>query len=303
MRKLIQLAAALAWAATASAQISLLTFDELGPFEGGSTTGTYELPGIDTQLISLGATPRFNYTGTIFNVRSGGIDLGIESTGAINGAPEPEENPDAINKSESWTFSFDTDIVLRGVDFGRTINAEEVATIQCDAWKGQSITPTHASITFKSSSGTFEIANGSPADNANFERLFGNQAILIPAGTTVTIGNYADELVAGGFRIRSIETEIPSDAPTYDGLAYIASGWIYYFDATTWVWVVGDPWMYNMTSGEYKVASQAGVDGYAHFSFPWVYSYTLGTYLWIAGDMWIWDATSGEYSVLTQPEA
>jgi hypothetical protein len=302
MRNIIHLTvAALLAATTASAQISLLTFDETGPFEGGSTTGTYALPGIEANLISLGATPRTNYSGTVFNVRSGGIDLGIESTGASNGAPEPEESPDAFNRNESWTFSFDVDIILRAVDFGRTVGAEEVARIQCDAWIDQSITPTHAAISFSSSTGRFEVANGSPADNATFERLFGNQAILIPAGTTVTIGNYESDLTAGGWRIRSIEVEIPSDGPVYDGLAYIASGWIYYFDATTWTWIVTEPWMYNATTGESKLASESGVDGYAYFSFPWLYSYSAASWLWIYGDMWIWDATSGEYSVLPPP--
>lgn len=91
-----------------------------------------------------------------------------------------------------------------------------------------------------------------------------------------------------------------SEAPNgYTGLAYRLGSWIYFYDTSKWIWVVGDPWMYNFTESQYKVASEWGIDGFIFLDFPWQYSHTTGTWFWIAGDMWIWDTSISKYILIT----
>jgi hypothetical protein len=236
-----------------------------------------------------------------------GSVMGINSNGGSIG-----DGGAKFDLGEEWTFAISTDFYLEGIRVDALTTAGEMSFLECSAWKGLEITPGDEKVLFDSEAGRFTFlsrwdeASGGTIGNGQYdaERLSGYAPLFVPAGTPITFGAPDDGVSSsdiGWFDFSDTAPEEP--APSYDGLAYIDSGWIYYIDNAAWAWVVGDPWMYNYTTGESKVASESGVDGYAHFSFPWLYSYTAATWLWIYGDMWIWDSGTGEYTVITPPGA
>ena len=169
-------------------------------------------------------------TGSVFAINSRGGDYG--------------EGGAKFDYGEEWTFSVDKDFYLAMIRIDAINTAGESMFMKSSAWKNLEITPGDERVLYDAASGTFTFLTrwveelGDATENGWYDagRLANWAPLFVPAGTPVTIGAPDDGGVStGDITWMDFSDTVPEEpVPSYDGLAYIASGWNYYFEAATW---------------------------------------------------------------------
>jgi len=118
-------------------------------------------------------------SGVLLNTVSGSI--GINSSGS-------SDSSSRFDNQEAWTFDWSTDSEFTFIDLAFfTSSATETFQLQSDDWKGLTLTPGSASVSFNSSSGTFTLSDKGNLDEFNLNDLSGGVTLAVAAGTDITI--------------------------------------------------------------------------------------------------------------------
>ena len=169
-----------------------LTFANGDQFDGDGVGDTVDLDALSSGLVLT--TSGLNATGVGLNsvtaVNMQGVDtsgLGINSVGSNSTTGDVGGQVNSLNSGELefWSFSFNQDILFKGIDlifFGNS----ETLTFGSDAWSGLSVTPGSTAVSF--SGGIFELDGvGVPQDNFTLSELTDGDSLRLPAGSAITI--------------------------------------------------------------------------------------------------------------------
>lgn len=188
MKKTILLCAAGTLAAVSSLAQVTFTWVDLGPFDGGSLTGTYDLSSLSAGLsmTGTGATYYGDATGGTLDVTGAGY-LAFRSSGATTTGNGGGSRWDA---GESWTFTLNQDLqTWNGISFEAWSNVADNFVIKSSQWIGLGgVTPTNG-VTYDSVTGSFTFLydSGLAQKAYTLVDMTGGTLLPVTAGTGITL--------------------------------------------------------------------------------------------------------------------
>lgn len=76
----------------------------------------------------------------------------------------------------------------------------------------------------------------------------------------------------------------------YTGWNFNSFPWIYCEKIKSWIYIYGDPWVFDYSVNTWLRFSETGLEGWAYNFFPWIYSYQKEKFYYLHAPFWIYDS-------------
>jgi hypothetical protein len=212
MRKTtLTLAALIAAAVTATAQVVTVDFQNGDQFEGDLIEGgSWVVDGVTISTTNMiHHTDHIDSTWNITNGGAGGPN------GVNNGAATGDGGTVFDADTEVWTFALDTDVTTwDGIVF-QGFTGTDAFFVQSDDWIGLSVTTVSADVAFDSGTGTLTFSAAGGALGFTFADISTGTLLPVAAGNDISFGATNSINGGGGVRLDAFSFAVVPEPSTY----------------------------------------------------------------------------------------